>query len=238
MTASSLPTPVDDASRWQGPAVVLARLDPKEGHRPRDSRVPRACRRLPTDGLVIAGDGEIAGYVRELARSPTMAGCRPNRIRGMGGRAPIVPVCSARAACLCCRPRRRTSGCRWSRRWRGHAGVVTAAVDLAARIDEERAGWVVSRPRRRCGSAGGVPANRGEWRVRGTRAALAEGFRWRDVGARLKALYAEMNSSGGPMTCAALPARCSMTIQTVRRRSRRPDGSGARAPRARTVPAS
>ena len=183
-------------SRWQGPAVVLARLDPKKGVDLAIRAFHQLVGRVPDRRLVIAGDGD-ASYVREL-RALASDGPGADRIEFCGwvegadrarvlGRASVFVLPSAQenfglsiveAMAM------------------GTPVLVTRTVDLAARIAEERAGWVVNRSVESVADAlSECLSNPSECRVRGARARrLAENYRWRHVGAQLKMLYAEMNS--------------------------------------------
>ncbi len=183
-------------SRWQGPAVVLARLDPKKGIDLAIRAFHQLAGRFPDRRLVIAGDGE-ASYVRELR---ALAGDGPgaDRIEFCGwvegadrarvlGRASVFVLPSAQENFGLSMVEAMAMGT---------PVVVTRTVDLATRIAEERAGWVVNRSVESVADAlSECLSNPGECRVRGARARrLAESYRWRNVGAQLKALYAEMNS--------------------------------------------
>jgi len=183
-------------SRWQGPAVVLARLDPKKGIDLAIRAFHQLAGRVPDRRLVIAGDGDVS-YVREL-RALASDGPGADRIDFCGwvegadrarvlGRASVFVLPSAQenfglsiveAMAM------------------GTPVLVTRTVDLAARIAEERAGWVVNRSVESVADAlSECLSNPSECRVRGARARrLAENYRWRHVGAQLKMLYAEMNS--------------------------------------------
>jgi len=192
----SLFAETSDERRWQGPAVVLARLDPKKGIDLAIRAFHHLAGRLPDRRLVIAGDGD-PSYVRELQ---ALAGDGPGTGRieftGWVEGADRARVLSSASVFVLPSAQENFGLSMVEAMAVGTPVIVTRTVDLAARIAEEHAGWVVNR------SVEGVAAalseslsNPAECRVRGARARrLAERYRWRNVATRLKALYVDMSS--------------------------------------------
>lgn len=179
-------------ARWEGPAVVLARLDPKKGIDLAIRAFHQVADRAPGRRLVIAGEGDAAhaGEFRALAARGPGAGridfagwvSGDERVRLLGHASVFVlpsaqenfglSMVEAMAA--------------------GTPVIVTDAVDLAGRVAGDHAGWVVSRSvedvARALLEAFSNPA---DCRTRGDRARrLAEAYRWHGVAGRLQALYA------------------------------------------------
>jgi len=189
-----------DESRWQGPVVVLARLDPKKGIDIVIRAFQQVAPRFPTRKLMVAGDGETS-YVREL-RALAADGPAAGRIEFTGwldgaerarvlGGASVFVLPSAQenfglsiveAMAL------------------GTPVLVARTVDLAARIADERAGWVVNRSVESvAGALSESLSNPDDCRARGSRARrLAENYRWRNVANQLKALYGEVAGEDAP----------------------------------------
>jgi glycosyltransferase involved in cell wall biosynthesis len=186
----------EDHRRWQGPAVALARLDPKKGIDLVIRAFHQLAARLPNRRLVIAGDGD-ASYVREL-RAIASDGPGADRIdfTGWVDGADRQRVLASASVFVLPSAQENFGLSMVEAMATGTPVVVTRTVDLASRIAEERAGWVVNRSVE--GVAGALFecwSNSAESRDRGTRARrLAENYRWSKVAVRLKALYAEMNS--------------------------------------------
>jgi glycosyltransferase involved in cell wall biosynthesis len=204
-TGVVIPLGVDDAlfddistteSRWQGPALVLARLDPKKGIDLAIRAFHQLAGRFPERRLVIAGDGD-PSYVREL-RALASDGPGGDRIefRGWVEGADRVRVLGSASVFVLPSAQENFGLSMVEAMAVGTPVVVTRTVDLAARIEERRAGWVVNRSVASVGEAlSDSFSNPDECRARGARARrLAETYRWRHVGSQLKALYAEMNS--------------------------------------------
>ena len=185
-----------DDSRWQGPAVVLARLDPKKGIDLAISAFHQIAGRFIARRLVIAGDGE-PSYVREL-HGLAADGPGAGRIEFTGGLDESARARALAGASVFVLPSAQENfGLSMVEAMATGAPVVIAkTVDLAARVSDERAGWVVNRSVE--GVAGALSesfADPAECRVRGGRARrLAESYRWRNVALRLKALYGELSA--------------------------------------------
>jgi glycosyltransferase involved in cell wall biosynthesis len=200
-----IPLGVDDAlfanpsgndRRWQGPAVVLARLDPKKGIDLAIRAFHQIAGRLPDRRLVIAGDGD-PEYVREL-RGLAEDGPGASRIEFVGWVEGADRLRVLESASVFVLPSAQENfGLSMVEAMAvGTPVVVTRTVDLASRIADERAGWVVNRSVEAvAGALSESLSNPAECRVRGARARrLADNYRWSHVATRLKALYADMSS--------------------------------------------
>ena len=185
-----------DDGRWQGPAVVLARLDPKKGIDLAIRAFHKIAARLPARRLVIGGDGD-PQYVRDL-RAIADAGPGAGRIEFVGwvegadrarilGQASVFVLPSAQENFGLSMVEAMAMGL---------PVIVAQTIDLSARVADERAGWVVSRSIDAVADAlSEALSNPAECRIRGARARqLADTYRWSQVATRLKALYSEMNS--------------------------------------------
>ncbi len=201
-----IPLGVDDAlfadpsgndRRWQGPAVVLARLDPKKGIDLAIRAFHQIAGRLPDRRLVIAGDGDPEYVARATRARRGWARCGPASSSLDGWRAPIGVRVLENASVFVLPSAQENFGLSMVEAMAvGTPVVVTRTVDLASRIADERAGWVVNRSVEAvAGALSEALSNPAECRVRGARARrLADGYRWSHVATRLKALYADMNS--------------------------------------------
>ena len=181
-------------SRWQGPLVVLARLDPKKGIDLAIRAFHHVADRFPNRRLVIAGDGD-PSYVREL-RALAAEGPGAERIEFVGwiGGADRVRLFASASAFVLPSAQENFGLSIVEAMAAGTPVIVARSVDLAATIDAERGGWIVNRSLEGVAGAFEECLSRPEdCRARGARArCFAERYRWRHVGAELKAVYAGM----------------------------------------------
>jgi glycosyltransferase involved in cell wall biosynthesis len=179
-------------SRWQGPVVVLARLDPKKGIDLVIRAFHHVAGRTHNRRLVIAGDGT-AAYVQEL-RALAAAGPAADRIEFTGwiGGPNRVPFLAKASAFVLPSAQENFGLSMVEAMATGTPVIVSRTVDLAATIAAERAGWVVNRSVEGVADALAECLSRPEeCAARGARARrLAERYRWRHVATELKALYA------------------------------------------------
>ena len=183
-----------DEGRWQGPLVVLARLDPKKGVDLAIRAFHELAPRFPNRRLVIAGDGD-PSYVREL-RALATGGPAAGRIEFAGwiGGADRARLFATASVFVLPSAQENFGLSMVEAMATGTPVVVARTVDLAATVAAEQSGWVVNRSVE--GVAGALAeclSSPAECRARGARAKrLAERFRWSNVATQLKSVYAEM----------------------------------------------